>query len=270
MPAPTADVLATQVSARPRILVSCSLSGPENDAWLTEDLTAYADNVAHELHTQDTDFELLDVGAAASQEKDARTLLDGFDGLLVLGGGDIHPSLYGQHPIAAPGYGVDARVDEAEIALVRAAVASGLPVMGICRGLQVINVALGGTLVQDLGPNSIHQVHTEAPGMSEHEVVIQPDTLLASALGAGNVMVRSGHHQAVQDLGVGMLATAEALDGVIEAIEHEDRWILGVQWHPEDPGTVSGQLAALMRAFTDQCRQSEPPAPLPGEQTLSA
>ncbi|MFT4469363.1 gamma-glutamyl-gamma-aminobutyrate hydrolase family protein [Arthrobacter sulfonylureivorans] len=269
MPAPVADVLTTQ-SARPRILVSCSLSGPENDAWLIDDLTAYADNIGRELHSQEADFELLDVGAAASWTMDAATHLKGFDGLLVLGGGDIHPSLYGQHPIAAPGYGVDARVDDAEIALVRSAVAARLPVMGICRGMQVINVALGGTLIQDLGPESIHQVHTEAPGMSDHEVVIQPDTLLASALRAGSATVRSGHHQAVQELGIGMLATAAAPDGVIEAIEHEDRWILGVQWHPEDPDTIPGQLAALMRAFTDQCRPSEPPAPLPGERTIAA
>lgn len=269
MPAPFAHAPAPQ-AARPRILVSCSLSGPENDAWLTEDLTAYAKNVGHELHAQQADFELLDVGAAASREMAAATGLKGFDGLLVLGGGDIHPSHYGQLPTIAPGYGVDARVDEAEIALVRSAAASGLPVMGICRGLQVINVAFGGTLIQDLGPDSIHQVHTEAPGMSDHDVVIKPDTLLATALGAGHAAVRSGHHQAVQDLGAGMHVTAEAPDGVIEAIEHEDHWILAVQWHPEDPDTTFGQLAALMRAFTDQCRKGEPPTPHPGEQTLAA
>ncbi|MGW6173728.1 gamma-glutamyl-gamma-aminobutyrate hydrolase family protein [Arthrobacter sp. NPDC055138] len=268
MPAPIADVLATQVSARPRILVSCSLSGPENDAWLIEDLTAYADNVGHELHAQDADFELLDVGAAASWELDAATSLSGFDGLLVLGGGDIHPSLYGQHPTAAPGYGVDERVDQAEIALVRSAAGFGLPVMGICRGLQVINVAFGGTLTQDLGPESIHQVHTDEPGMSGHDVVIKPGTLVAAALGAGGVTVRSGHHQAVQDLGIGMLATAEAPDGVIEAIEHQDQWVLGVQWHPEDPDTVPGQLAALLRMFADQCRKA--PAPHPGGRTIAA
>ncbi|UNK45191.1 gamma-glutamyl-gamma-aminobutyrate hydrolase family protein [Arthrobacter sulfonylureivorans] len=270
MPEPIADVLTTQASVRPRILVSCSLSGPANDAWLIEDLTDYADNVGQELRAQGADFELLDVGAAASWEMDAATGLQGFDGLLVLGGGDIHPSLYGQRPIAAPGYGVDERVDQAEIALVRSAAASGLPVMGICRGMQVINVAFGGTLIQDLGPASIHQVHTEAPGMSDHEVVIGPDTLLASALGAGSTMVRSGHHQAVQDLGAGLLATAEAPDGVIEAIEHEDHWVLGVQWHPEDPDTTFGQLAALMRTFTDQCRKGQPPAAHPDGQTLSA
>ena len=270
MPESIADVLTTQASVRPRILVSCSLSGPENDAWLIEDLTDYADNVGHELHAQEADFELLDVGSAASREMDATIGLKGFDGLLVLGGGDIHPSLYGQLPIAAPGYGVDARVDETEIALVRSAAASGLPIMGICRGMQVINVAFGGTLIQDLGPDSIHQVHTEAPGMSDHDVAIRPDTLLASALGPGSVRVRSGHHQAVQDLGIGMLATAEAPDGLIEAIEHEDHWILGVQWHPEDPDTTFGQLAALMRTFTDQCRKGEPPAPHPGGQTLAA
>jgi putative glutamine amidotransferase len=165
---------------------------------------------------------------------------------------------------------VDARVDEAEIALVRSATASELPVMGICRGLQVINVAFGGTLVQDLGPDSIHQVHTDAPGMIDHDVAIKPDTLLATALGAGSAAVRSGHHQAVQDLGAGMRATAEAADGVIEAIEHQDHWILGVQWHPEDPDTVSGQLAALMRIFTDQCRPAKPLAPHPGEQMIAA
>ncbi|MEV7647301.1 gamma-glutamyl-gamma-aminobutyrate hydrolase family protein [Arthrobacter sp. NPDC089319] len=270
MPEPVADVQITQTSARPRILVSCSLSGPESDAWLIEDLNNYADNVGNELLAQEADFELLDVGAAASWELEAATSLSGFDGLLVLGGGDIHPSLYGQRPIVAPGYGVDARVDRAEIALVRSAAGSGLPVMGICRGLQVINVAFGGTLIQDLGPESIHQVHADEPGMSDHDVEIKPGTLVAAALGAGGVTVRSGHHQAVQDLGVGMLATAEAPDGVIEAIEHQDQWVLGVQWHPEDPDTVPGQLAALLGMFTDQCRKGEPPAPHSGGRTIAA
>lgn len=249
-----AEVQTKPLRTGPRILVSYSPSGPEHAKWLTRTLADFAHNVELELQEQGAISEFFDAGSAENRGEDVAEVLVQFDGLLVLGGGDIDSSVYGNPSVGGPGYGVDRSADEAEIALVRTAASIGLPVMGICRGLQIINVAFGGNLIQDLGPKSIHQVHSTAPGMTDHEVSIRPGSLLSRAFPESSVSVRSGHHQAVRDLGVGLFAAAEAPDGVIEAIEHEKLWILGVQWHPEDNDTVPGQLASLIHAFTEQCR----------------
>jgi putative glutamine amidotransferase len=167
--------------------------------------------------------------------------------LVILGGEDIAPEFYG----AARGYrgeGAHAeRADEAQIALVQRAVRRGTPLLGICRGHQIIDVALGGTLIQDLGEDSAHR-HDDVPierVMSTHEVHVAPGSRLLDGLGAV-AQTRSAHHQAVDRLGDGLVVAARASDDLIEAIEHETAPILGVQWHPEDPGAPRGQLAALL------------------------
>ncbi len=154
--------------------------------------------------------------------------LEGVDGLLVSGGGDIDPLRYGR--LAGPRTdGVDSGRDAFELPLVRAALASGLPILGVGRGLQVVNVALGGTLVQHVaghGPN--------AEGPVAHEVRIGPGSLLAAVVGSTTLSVESAHHQALDLAGAGLQVVARATDGPIEAVEGlGDLRVLGVQWQPE-------------------------------------
>ncbi|MCU1480098.1 MAG: anthranilate synthase component [Subtercola sp.] len=175
------------------------------------------------------------------------------DAIVVMGGEDIAPQYYGgASPYPSEGRHYTA-ADEAQIALVRRAVDTATPLLGICRGLQVINVALGGTLVQDIGTQTIHKNLdvVAAETMAGHAVAVHSASRLASALGE-QVTVQSAHHQAVQTLGSGLVVVATAADGLPEAVEHVTAPILGIQWHPEDPGAPVGQLERLLRALSDR------------------
>jgi putative glutamine amidotransferase len=167
-------------------------------------------------------------------------VLEGLDGLLLAGGADIDPSLYGASRHAKT---VNTRLerDEAEVALCLRALALDMPVLGICRGMQLLNVALGGTLVQHLPDDVGHTDHRRALGSfdnADHDVRLAPSSLAARACGDRVVSTKSHHHQAVDALGDGVVASGwSVLDGLVEAIELPGaRWALGVQWHPEvDP-----------------------------------
>ena len=193
---------------------------------------------------------------AASSTSSASALVEEFDGLIVLGGCDIHPQIYGQEVANSCVYGVNPRADEFEIALVRAAVAAGKPVFGICRGMQVFNVALGGTLIQDVGPDTIHNVAEDNSAMTEHAVQILPGTRLAEIFGAGEIGIQSAHHQAADRLGDGLVVSAIAPDGIVEAIELSDSWGVGLQWHPEDSNANLTHVDMLFKAFAAQCELS--------------
>jgi putative glutamine amidotransferase len=171
------------------------------------------------------------------------------DGLIISGGPDVEPARYGALPgpattIVRPGR------DEAEIAFFLAALDAGVPSLGICRGMQLMNVALGGTLIQHLPDVVGSDVHSPTPGtMAEHVVKVGmagSSCRLAAIVGAGTRAVPTHHHQGIEKLGTGLVATAWAEDGTIEAIELEDRFALGVQWHPE-----SGNDPALFRALVE-------------------
>jgi putative glutamine amidotransferase len=191
------------------------------------------------------------------------------DGVLVLGGVDIDPAVYGQAPAAENLFTGDRDADEYEARLVRRAADLDKPVLGICRGSQVINVAFGGTLIQDLG-NGLHV--REVPGAggdieqawTNHEVAVQPGTRLAALLGAPTLDVRVGHHQAVDEVGGGLVVAALASDGVVEAIEGSAGWIVGVQWHPEerraDPAVLARLLDGFVQAVRDGMSRAQRPA----------
>ncbi|PPG90593.1 hypothetical protein C5C00_04465 [Rathayibacter rathayi] len=175
----------------------------------------------------------------------------GADALVLAGGEDIAPEWYG----AERGYPAEGphaeRADAAQIAVVHRALARRTPLLGICRGLQIVNVALGGTLVQDLGPEAEH-VNAAAPAhqrMHRHEVAIAADSVLARLFRAEALAVQSAHHQAVDVLAPGLRVVARADDGVVEAVEHGCAPVLGVQWHPEDPEAPPGQLAILLEGL---------------------
>ena len=173
------------------------------------------------------------------------------DGLIMSGGPDIDPASYGEE--AGPNTTVvrPAR-DAAEVAQLRAALEAGVPVLGVCRGLQVMNVALGGTLVQHLPDVVGHEGHSPSPGsMGEHKVTIGANvpSRLAAILGTGTIMAPTHHHQAIARLADGLTATAWADDGTIEAVEMDAPFVLGVQWHPE-----AGEDRALFVALIEAAR----------------
>jgi putative glutamine amidotransferase len=210
---------------RPRIGITCSTTvNDERDLAAVE--TAY---VAAVSRAGGLPFVLPILDAA-----DAAESIAFLDGLVLAGGGDIDPELYGQ--VAVPEvHGVDRRRDLYEIALLEAATRQGLPVFGICRGLQVINVARGGTLVQDV-PTITGVVHRidERAMESVHPVTVVAGTAVSGVIGASSIEVNSLHHQAVDEPGRALEIGARAHDGTVEAVAStgDDR-ILGVQWHPE-------------------------------------
>lgn len=175
------------------------------------------------------------------------SLLPRLDGLILSGGTDVDPARYGATPHPEAGPFSPAR-DSAELDLCRHALASGLPLLGICRGLQVLNVALGGTLHQHLPDVVGSDSHSpEATGYGSHKVSVAAQTQLAAILGRSEAAVPTHHHQAIDRLGTGLVATAWTDDGVIEAVEfdHAAPFMVAVQWHPE-----AGDDLSLFTALT--------------------
>ena len=163
--------------------------------------------------------------------------LDRIDALLVAGGADIDPASYGATDVHPQTKGTLRERDEFEIALCRRALDRDMPVLGVCRGMQLLNVALGGTLVQHLPDVVGHEHHRHTPGaFGDHEVRLEPGSLAARAAGGDRVVVKSHHHQGVDRIGEGLAVTGWSVgDDIPEAIELPGReWALGVQWHPEE------------------------------------
>jgi gamma-glutamyl-gamma-aminobutyrate hydrolase PuuD len=188
-------------------------------------------------------------------------LLDGLDGLLLTGGADAVPARYGQEPHPETDGG-DAARDEQELALIRAALARDLPIFAICRGQQVLNVALGGTLLQHIEGDS-HRAHERGAGDSRwHTIQAEPGSRLADLLGTAPLEANSRHHQAVAPDGVagGLVVTARAPDGIIEGLELPGRrWVLAVQWHPERD-EVAERFRSLFAAFVAEAAHRPTPA----------
>jgi putative glutamine amidotransferase len=183
-----------------------------------------------------------------------QTLYMRMDGLLLSGGGDIGPEHYG---VAANEHisGVDAERDRTEFALARWLIEDDKPIFGICRGTQVLNVAMGGTLYRDVSEHPGAIKHTYYPDLPRdlrpHEVKIEEDSLLAKVIGQPILFVNSLHHQALKDVAAGLRVAAVAPDGMVEAIELPDRaFALGVQWHPECLPDAP-EMRALFEAFVD-------------------
>lgn len=205
---------------------------------------------------------------------------EALDGVVLPGGGDVDPHIYGEEPGPAL-YDVNTEQDRLDFAVARRALDAGTPVLGICRGHQLLNVLYGGTLVQDMTPGTVP--HRQIPAAASrpwvwHEVTITPGSKVAkmyagvdnpegggtsSAAGgdaatgdtaAVEVKIASGHHQAVDRVAPGLLVTAVADDGTVEALEDPERWVASVQWHPEALELPEEQRLAPFRVFVEACR----------------
>ncbi|MBP1327381.1 putative glutamine amidotransferase [Leucobacter exalbidus] len=177
----------------------------------------------------------------------AEARLRGLDGLLVPGGYDIDPARYGQEadPSTCP---ADFAVqDQFEADMIAAAIKLGIPVLAICRGFQLLNVEHGGTMVQDLAADSVHR-------NSVHEVLLEPESALAEAVGTTTLPVSSYHHQAVDQIGEGLRVVGRAPDGIVEALEHDTAELIAVQWHPEDTAATEPQQHAIFTWFIERAR----------------
>ncbi len=185
--------------------------------------------------------------------------LSRIDGLVLTGGGDITPRLYDgkEHEML---YGIDEERDYAEIALAKSAISIGMPVLAICRGMQILNMTFGGTLFPHLPDvlegNIEHRSSSREP--IPHAVIIQNGSLLTRILGTQNAVVSSWHHQGIKSLGQGLVATAWAEDGLIEAIEFKKReWVLAVQWHPECKKNNDDKQIRLFSALVSEAARKK-------------
>jgi putative glutamine amidotransferase len=193
-------------------------------------------------------------------DDEATQALSRFDGLLLLGGGDVDPAAYGEeaHPET---YGVDQERDAFELTLVHAAMKLNLPVLAVCRGIQVLNVALGGTLDQHIvGRTELG--HHGTPGTTDwgrHEIRLEEGSRVARAMGATTVYSSCHHHQAIAREAPALQVVGRAADGVTEAAELPDGWVVGVQWHPEDTAAddpaQQGLFDELVRQAADRAGQ---------------
>jgi putative glutamine amidotransferase len=184
------------------------------------------------------------------------------DGLLLLGGGDVDGALYGSAHEAVPHqYGVDERADRDGIAAIAAALGEDLPVLGICRGAQLVNVAYGGTIIPDIDDYGLHRGGPGEPMFLDEEMLVVPGTRLHDLLGADRVVGRSGHHQAVDELGTGLVVTARAHDGIVEGFEDPVRWLVCVQWHTEDDDGPAGDRLRLFGGFVAAAAARRVPTP---------
>ena len=209
-----------------------------------------------DLHFHDYALRIAQAGGTPvqlSSSGDPDELLDRLDGLLLSGGNDIEPHLYGQEPDQRLGP-VDSERDSFEFALVQQAVRRGIPVLGICRGMQLINVYFGGTLIQDLGSAvPTHDgPHTDL-AYRFHAVTTVPGTRARDVYGE-TVEVASAHHQAVDVVGDGLVVSGHAADGTIEIVESQTAPVMGIQWHGEWSTEIDRGIVWLTNASSTRLR----------------
>lgn len=179
------------------------------------------------------------------------------DGFVLIGGGDIDPAVYTDDPVHETVYDIDSERDDVEFAMYRAARERRAPILGVCRGIQLINVAHGGTLYQDVAAHAAHAQRHNNPDHSPvfHDVVLDADSRMAEVMGTVRVPANSYHHQAVRELGRNLQPTGKTDDGLVEALEDADYpFLLAVQWHPELLVDEYDEHFALFRALVDAAR----------------
>ncbi len=219
---------------RPTVGVTAATESVSYGAW--DSIAAYISPAGYVRAVQRAGGRPVLLPPDPEDASDPGGVLDLLDALIVTGGaGDLDPALYGQqqHPETGP---VQEERDAYELALVRAATRRALPVLGICRGMQILNVAYGGGIEQHLPDVLGHEDHRHTPGtFADHEVRLEAGSLAARAVGSERAPVKSHHHQGIREIGAGLLVTGRAEDDAVEAIEDPScPFVLGVLWHPEE------------------------------------
>jgi putative glutamine amidotransferase len=236
----------------PRVAVVVSLTFPGMTEQTLELMERFTRVAFEALHAAGARAELVD---SAAEELLPEGELAAYDGVLFLGGGDVDGSLYGHAGPVPNSYGVDLRADEYCLGLIRGVLERDQPLLAICRGSQLLNLACGGTLIPDLDPWHLHRGAPGEPMFLDEEVDLLPGSKVAAILGRDTVTVRSGHHQAVGTVAPELAVAALARDGVVEGTEHPGRtWVVGVQWHPEDSDGDAGHRSLLFEEFVRQSR----------------
>ena len=194
---------------------------------------------------------------AGTPDDDAEAFLTRFDALLLVGGGDVDPDRYGDIARHLQLYGMNAERDRMEVGLVLAADRLRMPTLAICRGIQVMNVAFGGTLHQHLPDVEAFADHRRPAGEGFlHEVKVLESSRLAEATGSAALRCYSAHHQGLDRLAEGLTATGWAEDGLVEAAERPEGWVVGVQWHPEHTAADDPTQQALFDALVRRARKA--------------
>ncbi|GAB7004868.1 gamma-glutamyl-gamma-aminobutyrate hydrolase family protein [Nocardioides sp. AN3] len=236
---------------RPHVAVLVSLNFPDMTEPVAGLVRRFTRNALAAVTAAGASYTLVDSSVPADLDA-ARTGGVEADALLVLGGGDIAAACYGGPDGPVPNsYGIDEAADRGSIELIGVYAAADRPVLGICRGSQLINVAYGGTILPDIEDYRLHRGGPGEPMFLDEKVEVLDGSRLAGIVGAGPLVVRSGHHQAVEVVGADLVVAARALDGIVEAVEHPTRWVLGVQFHPEDDDGGDRDLTLLVQAMLD-------------------
>lgn len=240
-----------------RILLSYSMDAATVSPAYADELHSLAANAGRTLTAAADDTQVVYVDATNPMAL-ADNFVRRYDAVVILGGADMDPARYGgTRDDRAASHGVDTEADEFEISLVLAAREAQIPLLGICRGLQVVNVALGGSLISDVGDSGMHNDHPSFKLMVDHDVEISEGSRLAQILGIGKLPTRSAHHQGISRASDQVKVTARAEDGLIEAVEAtDDWWMIAVQWHPEEKCARVDDFAALCDALINAARNS--------------
>ena len=243
------DGMGALPEGAPTVAVVVSLNFPDMTAEVNELVIRFTKSALQSL--TDAGARVVLVDSSLSPLPPVQ-LVHGADGVLFLGGGDVDPTLYGVLDSVPNLYGVDQAADLYCLDLITTAVTSDSPLLAICRGSQLLNLALGGDLIPDLHSWDLHRGGPGLPMFLDEDVTITPGTRLHDILQRDRVTVRSGHHQAAGVIAPSLRVAARADDGIVEATEHVDAtWVIGVQWHPEDTEGNADDRRKLIRAFVD-------------------
>ncbi len=236
----------------PTVAVVVSLNIPEMTDEVAGLVVRFTRVALKEINDVGARIVLMDSSRGDLSDAD---IADRCDGVLFLGGGDVDATIYGHTEPVNHEYGVSREADEYCIDIIKSTIDRDAPMLCICRGSQLLNVALGGDLIPDIEEYALHRGGAGDPMFKDENVTLQPGSKIREILGRDTVAVRSGHHQAVLRVADGLVVSARADDGVVEGTELPNaRWVVGVQWHPEDDDGSASDRRKLFQSFVDEVK----------------